>query len=191
MFDSYPTSSHGSVRESKQAMSQPNLPEGFESRSSDIVGTWNVDKGPIRFIPTHAIVGDGKKFDKAKPSCLIFGKLTVDTPLLSKGDEDDEKEEIQGKAGDLVGVWAKPGMKDIATLCGVEVFMVRTPEKDKDVDKGNPMKAYLVASKVNPNKPIPLTADRRDASKGVRCILDPGDYGKKGQPAGAQGPVPF
>jgi hypothetical protein len=171
-------------------MTQHTLPEGFESRSSDIVGTWDTESGPIRFIPTHAIVADGKKFDKTKPSCLIFGKLTVDTVLLAKGDEDDEKEKIQGKAGDNVGVWAKPGMKDIANLCGVEVFMVRTPEKDKDVGKGNDMKTYLVASKSNPNKPIPITVDRRDLSKGNRCILDPADYGKASKKE-TPGPVPF
>jgi len=166
------------------------LPEGFESRSSDIVGTWNPEAGPIRFIPTHAIVGDGKKFDKTKPSLLIFGKLTVDTMLSAKGEEDDEREEVQGKAGELVGVWAKPGMKDIATLCEVEVFMVRTPEKDKDVGKGNDMKTYLCASKTNPNKPIPITVDRRDLSKGTRTILDPIGYGKTPEP-GKVSAVPF
>lgn len=164
-------------------MNMPNhqLPEGFEERTSDIVGIWNPETmSQLCFIPTHAVVGDGKKFDKTKPSCLIFGKLTKPVMLQLKSDEDeDDVEEIQGKPGDLIGVWAKPGMKNIAMLCDVEVIMWREPDKDKDIGKGNDLKGFKVFSKVNPNKLIPLQADRRDLSSGNRCILDPVGYGKK------------
>lgn len=157
-----------------------NAGEGFEERSSDIVGVWNPESMTVlRFVPSHAIVGDAKKFDKTKPSCLIFGKLTHPVLLQNRGEEDEPAETFMGKAGDLIGVWAKPGMKDLATLCGVEVHMFRNPEKDKDIGKGNDLKAFKVLSKETPNKLIPITIDRRDLSKGQRCILDAQDYGKK------------
>lgn len=161
---------------------EPSLPEGFEERTTDIVGTWDPDRGPIRFIPSHASVGDGKKFDKTKPSLLIFGKLTAPCVVVVKSEDDNqdaEKPTVLAKAGDLVGVWAKPGMKDIANLCGVEVFMARNPAKDRDTGKGEKMKAYTIGSKEQPNRIIPIHHDRRDASKGVRCFLDPASYGRE------------
>jgi len=166
------------------------VPQGFEERTSDIVGVWDPDKGPIFFVPSHAAVGDGKKFDKTKPSLLIFGKLTADCALKVKArdeDEDGASGTVQGKAGDLVGVWAKPGMKDIATLCGVEVFLTVDPSKDRDTGKGKKMKGYRVASKDEPNTLIPIRSDRRDLSKGTRCFLDAPDYGK----TPVNGPVPI
>jgi len=151
---------------SKQA-----IPQGFEQRTSDIVGTWDAEAGPIYFIPTHASVGDSKTFDKTKPSLLIFGKLTRETALKTKGDEDAETGQLLGQPGDQIGVWAKAGMREIASLCGVEVFMVRDPASDKDVGKGNDMKAYVVASK-STGTMIPIASDRRDRSAGSRTFLD-------------------
>lgn len=158
------------------------LPAGFELRTSDIVGTWHVDSGPVQFIPSHAVVGDGKRFDATKPSLLIFGKLTAPCKVVTKGDDDadDEKSVIDAKKGDLIGVWAKPGMKEIANLCGTEVFLCRFPGGDIDTGKGEKMKAYRVASKEAPNKLIPITADRRDKAVGNRTFLDPPNYGKAG-----------
>lgn len=165
------------------------MPEGFADRTSDIVGTWDPDRGGILFIPSHASVGDGKKFDKTKPSLLIFGKLAGPAWVKVKADDDDDKPGVMAKAGDLVGVWAKPGMKDIATLCGVEVWMVRDLTKDRDTGKGEKMKGYRVTSKEEPNTLIPIRTDRRDLSKGVRCFLDAPDYGKAG--SNISSPVPI
>lgn len=169
-------------KKAKEPVADPTIPEGFEERTSDIVGIWATDQGPIRCIPSHAVVGDGKKFDKSKPSLLIFAKLTAECKLQVKGDEDEETSYIDGQPGDLVGIWAKPGMKDIASLQGVEVFLMRDPAKDKDVGKGNDLKGYMVASKESPNRMIPINTDRRDLSKGHRTFLDAPDYGK-GVPA--------
>lgn len=155
------------------------LPEGFQDRSSNIVGVWDPESGPIQFVPSHAIVTDSKTFDKTKPSTLLFGKLTKPTILKTKGDEDDDDAVlVEGRPGDLVGVWVKPGMRDIAGLGGVEVFMARDPSEDKDVDKGNDMKGFRIGS-VKTGTRIELSTDLRDKSKGTRCIFDPPGYGKK------------
>lgn len=163
--------------------------EGFEERSSDIVGTWDSDAGPIRFVPTHASVSDSKKFDKTKPSTLIFGKLTAEAPLKRRSeDEDEDAETFVGKPGDLVGVWAKPGMRDIATLCGVEVIIMRDAAKDKNTNKGNDMKGFRVLSRETPGVLIPITSDRREHSAGVKTYLDLPSYGTN---APVKGPIPF
>ena len=156
----------------------PTMPEGYADRTSDIVGTWDSSKGPIHFIPSHAIVSDGKKY-KDKPSLLIFGKLVADCMVnVKQRDEDDgDKPVIQARKGDLVGVWAKHGMKDIASLAGVEVFMFRDPLKDRDTGKDEKMKGYSVGSP-SEGTPILIRTDRRDVSRGVRTFLDPQDYGK-------------
>lgn len=155
---------------------------GAKIRTSDIVGVWDPEiSGPIVCIPHHAVVGDGKKFDKAKPSCLIFAELVRPIKVSTSREDSEEKTFVDAQVGELVGIWAKPGMKDIRGLCGVAVVMARDPSKDKDVDKGNDMKGFRVASKATGTM-IPLTEDRREKSKGVRCILDPSSYGEKSSP---------
>lgn len=155
---------------------------GAKIRTSDIVGVWDPEiSGPIVCIPRHAVVGDGKKFDRAKPSCLIFAELVRPIKVSTSREESEEKTFVDAVAGDLIGIWAKPGMKDIRGLCGVPVVMARDPRKDKDVDKGNDMKGFQVASLVTGSM-IPITEDRREKSKGVRCILDPSSYGEKSSP---------
>ena len=172
---------------SLEELFQGMLPKGAKERSSDIVGTWDPERsGPIACIPQHATVQDGKKFDKTKPMCLIFVTLTKPCMVAVKGDEDDDDERPlkQANAGDMVGIWAKPGMRDIRMFCGAEVFLARDPSRDKDIGKGNDMKAFRVVSANDGGKLIPLSEDRRDKSKGTRCILDPAGYGKPGQQGG-------
>jgi len=175
------------VPASAQPATPVSVPQGFEERTSDIVGTWNADKGPIIFTPLYATVSDGKKY-KNKPSLLIFGRLNAECVLNVKGDDDDDdKPTVVGKPGDLVGVWGKHGMRDLATLCGVEVFMARDVTKDRDTGKDEKMKGYRVGSKEDPNTLIPIRTDRRDASRGERTFLDPAGYGK----TNASSPVPI
>jgi hypothetical protein len=146
-------------------------PEGFTKRSSDIIGIWDPDEGPIRCIPRHAKLSDSKKFDKTKPSILIFAELTSECMLRVKAeDEDDEADLIVGEPGDLVGIWGKPGMRDIRNLCNVEIFMFQDGEKD--IGKGNPMKVYDISS-AETGTLIPISGDTRDKSAGADTFLDP------------------
>lgn len=140
------------------------VPEGYEARSTDIVGFWDPEKSPsLHFIPLEAKLFDSD-LDASKPSTLIFGKL-VDGCLLKtpKGDEDTE-----GEPGDLIGVWFKPGMAALKDLCGVKVFMYPTGEME--TGKPNPMKTFDIHSRSKGTR-IPVTDDKRDKSKHVTTLL--------------------
>jgi hypothetical protein len=155
---------------------------GAKRRTSDLVGAWDPDSsGPIVFIPRHAVVGDGKKFDASKPSLLIFGELVKACMVMTKEPGDTEGTPVAAKPGDMIGIWAKPGMRDLADLCGVEVVMARDVSLDKPTDKGNDMKGFRIAS-VKTGTRIPITIDRRDESRGVATLLDPHDYGREPEP---------
>lgn len=154
---------------------------GAKEHSSDIQGTWDSDdpSNPIICIPKYAAVGDGKKFDKSKPSLLIFVELVHPCRVNVKSDnEDSEPVTEMAPKGALVGIWGKPGMRDMRDFCGQTILIVRDPKKDKDIGKGNDLKGYRIGHTTQPDKRIPILTDRRDASKGTRCFLDPEGYGK-------------
>lgn len=138
-------------------------PEGFIEQTDDVVGFWDGDKGyPIFFVPEAATLHDSGQ-DPTKTSILIKGRL-VEACEVYLGDEIDLAE-----PGDMVGVWAKPGMKAIRDLGGVQVWVRQTGEKD--VGKKSPMKTFGVFSKTK-GQPIPVVGDYRDKSKGVRHMLE-------------------
>lgn len=145
-------------------------PEGFQKRTSDLVGYWNPKRGPIQGIPMHAKLFDGKKFDKSKPSMLITIQLTKPLVVDLKREEDaEESETYQAEVGDYVGVWGKPGMRDIRQLAGVEVFIFQDGEKD--IGKGQPMKLYDVSS-AKLGERLRVTEDTREHSREASTFLD-------------------
>lgn len=162
-------------------MSQQNQYDDYSERSGDIVGMWSPDEekpSPIHFTPLDVIMIDSKKFDKTKPSILVFGNLLSPCPfLVAKSDEDDEEGvSIEGKEGDLIGFWYKPGMRALRDLGGVPVLLdfKRDDEgamMEKDVDKGNPMKLYSVKSP-RPGGRLQVREDKRVVSKGAKTFLD-------------------
>ena len=139
------------------------LPEGYLERTSDVVGFWDGDKGiPLHFIPESATLHDSD-ITPTNVSVLIKGRL-VEPAEVYLGDDIDVAD-----VGDLIGVWAKPGMKSIRDLAGVPVWVRQTGEKD--VGKPSPMKTFTVASKEK-GQPIPVEGDYRDKSAGKRHILE-------------------
>ena len=139
------------------------IPEGYEQRSTDIVGFWDPEASPsIHFIPLEAKLFDSQ-LDPAKPSTLLFGKL-VDACMLKTPDD----ESIEGAPGDLIGVWFKPGMAALKDLAGVKAFMYPTGEMD--TGKPNPMKTYEVHSQRKGTR-IPVTDDKREKSRFVTTLL--------------------
>lgn len=139
--------------EKETKMTEYQLPAGFQERSSDVVGFWKPEKGPIQFVPRGAFLMDNT-LKSTNVSILLIGNLTKETVIADAEDDSERK----GRIGDVVGVWYKPGMKDIYSLGGVEVFMLENGEKD--VGKPSPMKKYVVAS-AKLGSPIPVLADRR------------------------------
>jgi hypothetical protein len=105
------------------------------------------------------------KIEPSKASAIIVGKLVDPIALLAPGGEDDI---VEGKVGDIVGVWYKPGMSAIKKLGGVKVFMYLTGEID--TGKPNPMKTYDVTS-LTKGTELQVTQDSRQKSKHVETAF--------------------
>lgn len=137
--------------------------------TSDVVGYWNSDGDiPITGVLEVGVIAIDSGIDKTKPSMLFKVKATVPTVVMDQ----DDNENIC-RVGDLVGVWYKPGMRDIRTLGGLEVTISRDEKKDKDTGKGNPMKAFEVRGpRGATGQLLRLTEDRREKSLQVATIFD-------------------
>lgn len=165
-------------------------PQGYKKRGVDLVGFWNPELGPIHCIPLGAKIFDGN-IDKTKPSTLLVVKLVEPcTAVTMKGDDEDEDPDlVQTHEGDMVGVWAKPGMAAIKTLAGEPCIIryelddsgsVKTKRMKK---KGmNPMKCFEVLSARNPMKVIPVVEDTRRESAHVQTMLAQPKQVKANQP---------
>jgi hypothetical protein len=146
--------------------SRPTLPEGFKKVDSDIVGFWQSDMGPIFFTPEEATVSDSK-LEPVKPSGLIRGTLVAACEALLNSDG----EQVVGKPGDRVGVWAKPGMRELKSLAGAKVFMFADGEKD--TGKPNAMALFDISTAGGAlGAPLPIE-DKRKQSRGHGSWLAP------------------
>lgn len=138
------------------------VPAGYKAIAEDIVGFWKPEEGPIEVEPLFVKLSDSK-IDSSKSSTLIFCTLVKPTLLYMKDDET-----VDGKIGDLVGIWGKPGMRAIRNCAGVPTFLMLKDESEwVDVDKGNLMKTFVVAP--------------RDGIKGDRLVIEE-DNRKRSKP---------
>src|SRR5436190_19159494 len=96
--------------------------EGYKKRGTDVVGYWNPDLGEIHCIPLAAKVFDGN-IQKARPSTLIIVELVEPCECVFTKEDNPNTEKVITRAGDRVGVWAKPGMAAVATLFGEKVLL--------------------------------------------------------------------
>ncbi len=153
---------NGSKGEKVESTGQtPKAPEGYLKQSTDILGFWDPDKTEsIHFIPLEVKLFDSQ-IEPHKPSAIVVGKLVDATTLKAPGGED---EIVEGKPGDIIGVWYKPGMSAIKNLGGVKVFMY--PNGEVDTGKPNPMKLFEVLAKTKGSE-LAVTQDFRDKSKNV------------------------
>jgi hypothetical protein len=152
-------------------------PEGFITQSDDVVGYWNPEEAPIRCIPRTAKLFDGN-IEKSKPSILLIVQLTAPCVVNLKKEEGEvEGEKFIAKIGDMVGIWGKPGMRAIRDLCGVEVWMRMSGEKD--TGKPNPMKLFDVKAQGKGTR-IVISDDTRKESKGVKTWMDGASMPKSG-----------
>jgi hypothetical protein len=151
--------------------------EGFKKRGVEVVGFWNPDLGEIVCIPRAAKLFDSN-LDERKPSTLLLCELVEPCSAILAKDEDDDAQPVTTKVGDLVGIWAKPGMAAIKSLCGVPVLIQYERAEDGSIKtkamkkKGmNPMKMFDVQSASNPMRTIPVLEDARKLSAGVDTLL--------------------
>lgn len=143
----------------------PSRPAGFESISDDIDGFWDPETGPIVVRPLYAKLSDSK-LDSLKTSTLIFCDLVEPCKLV-----DRDKDVIPGNTGDLVGIWAKPGMRAIRDCCNVVTYLALTGEVD--TGKKNPMKTFDVATKgKQKGTRIPIEEDNRRDSNQLSLLED-------------------
>ena len=142
----------------------PQVPEGYAEVAEDIVGFWNPDiYHLIHVVPKEAKVFDNK-VDPTRVSTLILAKL-VDAALLSAKDDDKQDITVEGKPGDMIGIWGKPGLRQkLMNMANKDCFIC--PNGEKDVGRPQPMKLFSVRAK-GTGGPLPLVEDRRDKSKGA------------------------
>jgi len=166
-------------------------PEGYKKRGIDLVGFWNPNHGPIHGIPRAAKLFDSN-LDASKPSTLLILELVEPCDAIFSKDEDDDAEKVTTQTGDLVGVWSKPGLAAIKTLCGTPVFLQYERDAKGEVvtkrmkKKGmNAMKCFEVLSKTNPMKTIPVLEDSRRESAHVNTLLAPAKSNKPLAPISA------
>jgi hypothetical protein len=153
-------------------------PSGYEKQATDLVGFWdpNIVAGettPIHFVPLEVKLFDSK-LEPRKVSAIVVGKLVDPMPLSAPG---GEGEVVEGAAGDLVGVWYKPGMSALKTLANVKVYMVPTGEIS--TGKPNPMKTYDCLS-AKKGAELHVTQDLRKQSAFVETSF--AGAGPKGDP---------
>lgn len=161
-------------------------PKGFEKANTDVVGYWTEDE-PLYFIPKSCKLMDGN-IQKIKPSIVIVGEL-VERTILGGKDQDP----FEGNAGDIVGVWYKPGMRGIETCAGLKTWLdldidPNGVQRTKDVGKGNPMNLYTVQTPTGAKKArLPIIEDVRDKSRQVATPFDNPDLRSLKRPARAEG----
>src|SRR5271157_479478 len=147
------------------------MPKGFQNQSVDIIGYYDPEiTGMIQMVPREAILMDGN-IDERKTSILIMAEL-IEPCRLKPADKDarEAKEIVEGKKGDIVGIWGKYGMKGLRMCAGVSVVMY--PNGKKDVGKPKPMDLFAIGSK-GTGTLIPILEDKREESAGEATWLDP------------------
>lgn len=106
----------------------------YQRQSDDVEGYWVPEAG----VPIHGILLGAKAFDSniepEKPTGLLLFELIEACPVLKDG------EPVLAEVGDMVGVWAKPGMRTLKRAGGSKVWM--RLEGEKEIGKPNPMKTF-------------------------------------------------
>lgn len=137
--------------------------------SSDIVGFWT-QANVLHGVPLHIKLFDSE-IEPTKPSILITVRLTEDLEVV-KGAKDGH-EEIVAKAGQTVGVWARPGLAALAKACNCDVYVV--PDGEKDIGKPSMMKLFKVYAKGAQSR-LPVDDDYREQSAKTKTRWLPNDY---------------
>lgn len=144
--------------------------EGLEDRKSDVVGYWVPEQAPIHCKPMHVKLFDGQ-IDAGKPSALVTVIALSPTVVSTSSDEDDSKKIGICKKGDIIGIWMKPGMRDMLNTAGAETTIEYTGQKKVHKKPGmNPMKMFSVKAKGGAR--LPIEEDRRDKSASVATMFD-------------------
>lgn len=136
--------------------------EGFEEVSLDLIGFYDYKEGDnlIFFVPIDVILMDSN-LKKNDVQALIRARLTK--PCRVKTSVKNGKEIIQANKGDMIGIWYKPGMRNLATCAGAECQMYQ--EGSTDTGQPSEMLDFRIGKKTGQQgKKLPIAEDRRDKS---------------------------
>lgn len=114
--------------------------DGYVRVSDDIDGFWD-GTGTAHFTPTGLKTFKSKTF-RDRMSTIIFARALSPVSCMGVATEDSDGESFVLEAGGKLGIWYKPGMKQLLNLAGSKVKM--TADGEKDVGKGNPMKLFAI-----------------------------------------------
>lgn len=117
-------------------------PEGFEDVSSDIEAVYDYRHEKSVFVrPLHYTLSDSKVGDK--PQILIHAELTKPATLVDMQDDGEEVVTRQFPVGTRVGIWYRPGLRQIMQCAGSETFIAFDGERN--VGQIQPMKIFKVS----------------------------------------------
>jgi hypothetical protein len=124
--------------------SKTSTPEGFEDVSSDIEAVYDYRHCKEVFVrPLHYTVSDSK--DKKKPNILIHCDLVKPAVLVDMSDDSDDTTAREFPAGTRIGIWYRPGLRQLMQCAGSVTFI--SFEGDRDVGQIQPMKVFKVSRK--------------------------------------------
>lgn len=153
----------------KSETKKASAPAGYNNKSEDVVGFCDIEsQGPIHGIPRAAKLSDSK-IEKNKSSMFVIFEL-IDSVSVTVNEGKDNAQTLVAKPGEMVGVWTKPGMKGIRSLCGCKVWMNYAGQKD--IGKPSPMKVYDIMSPDKGGSLIPIIEDNRETSREAKTFLD-------------------
>lgn len=136
--------------------------EGFDEVSLDLVGFYDFKgaENTIFFVPIDVILMDSN-IKKTQPAALIRARLVK--PCKVKMAARAGGEIIQANKGDMIGIWYKPGMRNLATCAGAECQMYQ--EGSTDTSQPSEMLDFRIAKKHGQEgHKLPIVEDRRDKS---------------------------
>lgn len=163
-------------------------PEGFEDVSSDIEAVYDFKHTPepIYVRPKHYTLSDAK--DGSKPAILIHAELMQPAPLVDMKDDSEESVVREYPAGTMIGIWYRPGLRQIMQCAGAVTFVAHLGKQDT----GNPfnkMEAFKVArAKGEKAEQLSCSADYRKKTRGMALPWD--DKGAVAQSAARGGTQP-
>lgn len=139
------------------------LPAGFTQVNLDIVGFWNEDC-MITCVPLNVKLFDNK-VENVKSSALITVKLLEPIEVRTS-----EGEVVPAEPGSLVGIWGRPGLRELKVLGNCRVAIV--PDGEIPVkDKPNPMRAFKIFShQEDTPTALKVALDKREKSRGTENL---------------------
>lgn len=160
-------------------------PEGMRQGLSRSEGFWDENAG----VPMYGRLVMAREVTPTKgPSkgkVRRYYVFELGAPTMLAENKDKSQPSRPAKKGDIIGVWATPGMSDLNRMQGCVVWLNRNSKLDLDTGKGNLMKGYDIRTRGDgvPVKVVPFNSDEDTGFSGSHMGNTP--------PSGIDGEIPF